>query len=102
MESEYMIIYDAAMDNFESILEKTIYGNNVFAAIQVTNFGPKYLLNYSTIFIPFEEVSEELKSKEYSNNIYSFINLFRISKEIQSLCSYVCEKSKSDQKFGIQ
>jgi hypothetical protein len=33
MESEYMIIYDAAMDNFESILEKTIYGNNVFAAI---------------------------------------------------------------------
>jgi hypothetical protein len=50
------------------------------------------LLNYSTIFIPFEKVSEELKSKKYGNSIHSFINLFRISKGIQSLCSYVCEK----------
>jgi hypothetical protein len=33
MESKYMIIYDATIDNFEFILEKTIYGNNVFAAI---------------------------------------------------------------------
>jgi hypothetical protein len=83
-----MIIYDVTMDNFEFVLKKTIYGNNVFVSIQVTNFGSKYLLNYSTIFISFEKVSEEPKSKKYGNNIHSFINLFKISKGIQSL--FIC------------
>jgi hypothetical protein len=89
------------MENFEFVLKKTIYGINVFVTIQITNFGSKYLLNYSTIFISFEKISEELRSKEYGNNIHSFINLFRIFKGIKSLYLYICEKNKSDQKFRI-
>jgi hypothetical protein len=44
-----MLIYDIVMDNFEFICKKTICGNNIFITIQITNFGSKYLLNYSTI-----------------------------------------------------
>jgi hypothetical protein len=65
MESEYMLIYDAAMDNFENRLETAIYDNGDFAAIHVTNFGAIYLPNYSSIFIPFEKVYEEIRDKKY-------------------------------------
>jgi hypothetical protein len=73
MESEYMLIYDAAMDNFENILERTIYENGDFAAIQITNFGTIYLPKYSSIFLPFEKIYEEIRDKQYSNIVMFLI-----------------------------
>jgi hypothetical protein len=73
MESEYMLIYDAAMDNFENILERAIYENGDFAAIQITNFGATYLPNYSSIFLPFEKVYEEIRDKQYGNIVMFLI-----------------------------
>jgi hypothetical protein len=33
------------------------------------------------MFISFEKISEELKSKKYNNNIHSFINLLEYPKK---------------------